>query len=80
MFTSETVSDMEGSYIMMLPDGRFFNNFCGRYSYGSNTIFEVGVERALYEVGWDPEKFLKRGGVYNWKGKERNQHLPKWIK
>ncbi len=56
---------MEGSYIMLDPAGRFFQNFGNQYRY-SGSIIEVGVERALVEVGWDRDKFLERGGLYNW--------------
>ena len=65
-FVYETIDDMESSYIMMLPDGRFFSNHCGKYIIGKETIFEAGVLVALNEVGWDEEKFRRRGGYYRW--------------
>jgi len=65
-FVYETIDDMKSSYIMMLPDGRFFSNHAGKYIIGKKTIFEAGVLVALNEVGWDEEKFHRRGGYYRW--------------
>ncbi len=56
---------MTGSYLMLDPLGRFFQNFGGVYEY-STPIPEVGVLPALAEVGWDAEKFERRGGRYGW--------------
>ncbi len=61
----EDNDDMTGSYVMLDPIGRFFQNFDGRYEY-SDSILSVGVEAALSQVGWDREKFLRRGGIYDW--------------
>lgn len=65
-FVPETSDDMEDSYISILPDGRFFSNRGRKYSYGENTIFEVGVHEALGQVSWDEKKFIRRGGIYDW--------------
>lgn len=56
---------MRGSYVMVDPLGRFFGNATGRHVY-SRPILEVGVEAALAEVGFVPEKFDARGGRYAW--------------
>lgn len=56
---------MTGSYLMLDPLGRFFQNSAGSYEY-SASILEVGVLHALAEVGWDAEKFVRRGGRYGW--------------
>ncbi len=66
-FVCESQEDMKGSYIMLLPDGRFFSNYFGKYVFGKKTIFESGVLEALIEVGWDKEKFCRRGGYYRWR-------------
>ena len=66
-FTPEWSNDMMGSYVMLLPDGRFFQNFTGNYTFSRNTIFDCAVESVLSEVGWDRGKFLRRGGDYQWK-------------
>ncbi|GAB3425468.1 viperin family antiviral radical SAM protein [Flindersiella endophytica] len=61
----ETNDDMIGSYAMVDPAGRFYDNVDGTYNY-SDPILDVGVERALEQVRIDPEKFVRRGGVYDW--------------
>jgi radical S-adenosyl methionine domain-containing protein 2 len=54
-----------GSYAMIDPLGRFFGDSTGRHVY-SDPILEVGVERALSQVGFEPAKLVARGGVYDW--------------
>lgn len=56
---------MTGSYVMVAPNGCFFDNAKGRHSY-SNPILQVGVEEALKQVHFDIEKFKNRGGSYQW--------------
>ena len=56
---------MTGSYVMVDPAGRFFDNVAGAHLY-SRPINEVGVEAALREVSLDPDKFRSRNGMYNW--------------
>ena len=56
---------MTGSYVMVDPAGRFFDNVSGTHTY-SRPILEVGVEEALRDVSIAPEKFLARGGSYDW--------------
>ena len=56
---------MTGSYVMVDPAGRFFDNGAGAHTY-SRPILEVGVDAAMEEVSIDPEKFLSRGGLYDW--------------
>lgn len=74
-FVSESQDDMKGSYIMMLPDGRFISNHEGKYTFGRKTIFNSGVLNALNEVGWDEEKFSRRGGYYQYKNVAKS---PTW--
>lgn len=59
----ETNDDMTNSYIMITPDGRFYQNAGGRYSY-SDDIVAAGVGNALASVGFDIDKFVARGGAY----------------
>ncbi len=54
-----------GSYVMLDPLGRFFQNSKGFIEY-SRSILDVDPIDALAEVGWDRGKFLKRGGIYEW--------------
>ena len=56
---------MTGSYVMVDPAGRFFDNVSGTHTY-SRPILEVGVEEALRDISIAPEKFLSRGGSYDW--------------
>ncbi len=55
---------MTGSYIMVDPMGRFFDNTKGEHTY-SSPILDVGVAGALREVESYPERFDRRGGLYS---------------
>jgi len=59
----ETNDDMTSSYIMITPDGKFYQNADGKYDY-SDSMLQIGVEAALRQVGFDYTKFQKRGGEY----------------
>lgn len=61
----ESNSAIKGSYVMVDPAGRFFDNAQGKHNY-SRPIQEVGVNNALLSVNYDASKFVKRGGLYNW--------------
>lgn len=54
---------MRGSYLMVNPEGCFFDNSQGGYTV-SEPILEVGIVNALQQVNFDVEKFNKRGGKY----------------
>ena len=56
---------MTGSYVMVDPAGRFFDNVACTHVY-SRPINQVGVEAALREVSIDPDKFRLRDGLYAW--------------
>ncbi len=60
---------MTGSYVMVDPAGRFFDNTAGAHVY-SRPINEVGVNVALQEVSVDPDRFLLRDGLYDWSGEQ----------
>lgn len=60
----EDNDDMTGSYVMLDPLGRFFQNFGGSYTH-SAPVLEVGVLLALAQVGWDTERFVGRRGLYD---------------
>jgi len=64
----ETNSQMKGSYVMVDPAGRFFNNATGKHHY-SNPILEVGCKNALEQMNYDALKFEERGGLYDWENK-----------
>lgn len=57
---------MTGSYVMVDPMGRFYDNVDGRYRYG-RPILQAGVEEALRDVKIDAEAFERRGGRYGWR-------------
>ena len=56
---------MTGSYIMIDPLGRLFQNWNRKYRY-STSILEIGFPEALGQVGWDSKKYIERGGRYKW--------------
>jgi len=62
----ETNEQMKGSYAMVDPAGRFFDNANGVHNY-SKSINEIGARLAIQQVNYDFEKFIERGGIYNWK-------------
>lgn len=62
----ESNNQIMGSYAMVDPAGRFFDDTAGIHKY-SRQILEVGVEIAFHEVNLDYNKFIDRGGIYDWK-------------
>jgi len=70
-FIPEFNDQMDRSYVMILPDGHFFNYTDHGYVASKDSIFDVGVEEALSQVNWDSESYFKRNGYYNWKNKEK---------
>ena len=61
----ETNEAIKGSYLMVDPAGRFFDNVESGYRY-SSPLLEVGVAGALGQVQPEMKKFLSRGGRYDW--------------
>jgi len=59
----EDNEEMTESYLMITPDGRFYQNTDGKYFY-SDPILQVGVEVALTQINFQYDKFVKRGGEY----------------
>lgn len=64
----ESNEQIKGSYVMVDPAGRFFDNTQGTHNY-SKPILEVGIKEAIKTMDYDLDKFEKRGGVYDWKNK-----------
>lgn len=56
---------LTGSYAMVDPQGRVFDNTEGRHTY-SDRILDVGVDAAWAGVQFSLQRFLDRGGVYDW--------------
>lgn len=61
----EACEEIRGSYAMIDPAGRFFDNTLGCYTY-SQPVLEVGVQKAFEQVAFDVDMYHKRGGVYEW--------------
>lgn len=61
----ETNSQIKGSYAMVDPAGRFFDNAEGKHNY-SNPILEIGIDKAIEQVNYNFAKFISRGGIYEW--------------
>lgn len=61
----EDVDAIRGSYAMVDPAGRFFDNVDGRHFY-SEPISVAGCERAYHQMRYDNSKFIERKGHYNW--------------
>lgn len=59
----ENNEDMQSSYAMVDPAGRFYDNTEGKHTY-SDPILSVGGATALGQTSTSFEKFLSRGGVY----------------
>jgi radical S-adenosyl methionine domain-containing protein 2 len=64
-FVAESNAVMSGSYAMLDPAGRFFDNTTGAHRY-SRPVLQVGVEDAFRDVAFDAGKFEARGGAYAW--------------
>lgn len=56
---------MTGSYAMIDPAGRFFDNTAGRHTY-SRPILDVGLDKAWADIRFHLDRFSDRGGVYRW--------------
>lgn len=57
---------LTGTYLMLDALGRLFSNKTGEHVY-TDSVLDVGVWRAIEQVGWDVDGFLERGGIYSWK-------------
>ena len=56
---------IKGSYAMVDPAGRFFDNAKGTHNY-SLPILQIGSRLAIQQVNYDFSKFVRRGGAYDW--------------
>ncbi len=63
IISPESNDDMTDSYLMINPDGRFYQNsqLCdGNEHDESAPILETGVEQALAQINFNPIKFINR--------------------
>jgi radical S-adenosyl methionine domain-containing protein 2 len=56
---------MTGSYLLIDPQGRLFENSAGKHTY-SQPLQKSSVEKCLSEINLNREMFVNRGGIYNW--------------
>lgn len=61
----ESNNQMTGSYAMVDPAGRFYDNTTGGHTY-SKPILDIGARLAIQQMNYDFSKFVSRGGIYNW--------------
>jgi len=71
----ETNAQVRGSYVMVDPAGRFFDNAEGMHRY-SLPILEVGAALAIQQMDYDELKFEERGGVWDWRSTTQEQQPP----
>lgn len=63
ILVKEDNEDMSNSYIMITPDGKFYQNSNNQYIY-SDSILDVGFKNAIKQTGFDYDTYEKRGGDY----------------
>lgn len=64
----EDNEDMRGSYAMVDPAGRFFDNAGGGHRY-SEPILQYGLDAAWSQIRFSLKRFIDRGGFYSHGGK-----------
>ncbi|KZV93434.1 radical SAM enzyme [Exidia glandulosa HHB12029] len=66
----ESNDDMRDSYLLLDEQMRFLNSTGGSKKPG-RSILDVGVHEALMDAGFDEQAFLRRGGVFEWGGRRK---------
>lgn len=56
---------MRSSYLLVDPQGRFFDDTAGGHTY-SDSLLDRSVFDCLKQINLSRENFLARGGIYNW--------------
>jgi radical S-adenosyl methionine domain-containing protein 2 len=56
---------MTGSYLLIDPQGRLFENSIGQHTY-SSPLQNSSVDKCLSEINLNRDMFIKRGGIYEW--------------
>ncbi|MBK7109364.1 MAG: viperin family antiviral radical SAM protein [Chitinophagales bacterium] len=67
----ESNNQIIGSYAMVDPAGRFYENTTGGHIY-SKSILDIGARIAIQQMSYDFSKFVSRGGIYNWSNPNSN--------
>lgn len=64
----ETIDDIQSSYIMIDPRGKFFDDTLKYYRY-SRSILDVGIDEAWKDMSYNIDKFNARGGTADFQSK-----------
>lgn len=56
---------MTGSYLLIDPLGRLFENSAGKHTY-SDPVQENDLSECLSQINLNREMFIQRGGIYKW--------------
>lgn len=56
---------MTGSYLLIDPQGRLFENSKGKHTYSSPLQY-TDIDKCLSEINLNRNMFIKRGGIYEW--------------
>lgn len=75
----EPVDSIRGSYAMIDPSGRFFDSSQGGHTY-SQPILKVGIPDAFAQVSFDHDRFISRGGSYDFAQVATSQDVPSRVK
>lgn len=62
---AENNEAMTGSYLLIDPLGRLFENSKGKHTY-SKPLQSNNIKKCLSEINLNRKMFIKRGGIYNW--------------
>ena len=61
----EDNESMTGSYLLIDPQGRLFENSKGKHTY-SKPLQDNDIDSCLSEINLNRKMFIKRGGIYKW--------------
>lgn len=56
---------MTGSYLLIDPQGRLFENSSGKHTY-SDSLITHDMQHCLDQLNLSYDRFVERGGIYNW--------------
>jgi radical S-adenosyl methionine domain-containing protein 2 len=56
---------MTGSYLLIDPQGRLFENSSGTHTY-SDSLINNSFDHCIKQINLNREMFIKRGGIYEW--------------
>lgn len=56
---------MTGSYLLIDPLGRLFENSKGKHTYSDSAV-DNDLDKCLSQISLNREMFIQRGGIYNW--------------